>query len=96
MKRQALIEAEKNLFGVGLTSVVDAGLDVADIRLINEMHKVGVEDSSSCYGERHRIRYRFCVSDRYGGRMIDGGVDKVLHGRCPRFSWGGSLGSLYG
>lgn len=41
VKRQALIEAEKNLFGVGLTSVVDAGLDVADIRLINEMHENG-------------------------------------------------------
>ena len=41
VKRQALIEAEKNLFGVGLTSVVDAGLDVADIRLINEMHESG-------------------------------------------------------
>lgn len=41
VKRQALIDAEKDVFAAGLTSVVDAGLDVGDIRLINEMHESG-------------------------------------------------------
>jgi len=40
-KRRAMIIAEKNLFAAGLTSVVDAGLDIADIRLIDSMHKSG-------------------------------------------------------
>jgi predicted amidohydrolase YtcJ len=41
VKRLALMEAEKDLFARGLTSVVDAGLDVGDIRLIDAMHKSG-------------------------------------------------------
>lgn len=40
-KRRALIEGEKDLFATGLTSVVDAGLDVADIKLISDMHESG-------------------------------------------------------
>ena len=40
-KRRALIEGEKDLFAAGLTSVVDAGLDVADIKLISDMHETG-------------------------------------------------------
>ena len=40
-KRRAMIIAEKNLFAAGLTSVVDAGLDIADIRLIDSMHNSG-------------------------------------------------------
>lgn len=41
VKRQALIDAQHDLYKVGLTSVVDAGLDVADIQLINELHESG-------------------------------------------------------
>lgn len=40
-KRRALIEAEKDLFAVGLTSVTDAGLDVSDIKLISDLHSSG-------------------------------------------------------
>jgi hypothetical protein len=41
VKRKALADAQHDLFARGLTSVVDAGLDVADIRLIDSMHKSG-------------------------------------------------------
>ncbi len=40
-KRHALIEAQKDLFAAGLTSVTDAGLDVSDIKLISDLHSSG-------------------------------------------------------
>ena len=40
-KRIALIEGEKDLFLVGLTTITDAGLDVSDIKLISELHLSG-------------------------------------------------------
>jgi predicted amidohydrolase YtcJ len=40
-QRQALINAEKNCFAVGLTSVADAGLDKSTIDLMDAMHKSG-------------------------------------------------------
>lgn len=40
-KIQALEEAEKNCFAVGLTSIVDAGLDKETILLIDSLHKQG-------------------------------------------------------
>ncbi|MDZ7774182.1 MAG: hypothetical protein U5L09_00525 [Bacteroidales bacterium] len=38
-KRQALLNAQQNCFEVGLTSVVDAGLDYETIQLIDSMHR---------------------------------------------------------
>lgn len=38
-KSDALINAQKNLFAAGLTSVCDAGLPIEDIRLIDSLHK---------------------------------------------------------
>jgi hypothetical protein len=38
-KRQALLNAQRNCFEVGLTSVVDAGLDYETIQLIDSMHR---------------------------------------------------------
>jgi predicted amidohydrolase YtcJ len=40
-QRQALQNAEKNCFAVGLTSVADAGLDKSTVDLIDAMHKSG-------------------------------------------------------
>ena len=40
-QRQALQNAEKNCFAVGLTSVADAGLDKAAVDLMDAMHKSG-------------------------------------------------------
>ncbi|MBD1395890.1 amidohydrolase [Pontibacter sp. JH31] len=40
-QRQALQNAQKNCFAVGLTSVADAGLDKATIDLMDAMHKSG-------------------------------------------------------
>jgi predicted amidohydrolase YtcJ len=40
-KRQALKTAEANCFAVGLTSVVDAGLDKATVDLMDDMHQKG-------------------------------------------------------
>ncbi|PKV75812.1 amidohydrolase [Pontibacter ramchanderi] len=40
-QRQALINAEKNCFAVGLTSVADAGLDKSTVDLMDAMHKSG-------------------------------------------------------
>ncbi|MBM71516.1 MAG: amidohydrolase [Crocinitomicaceae bacterium] len=40
-KRNALIDAQKDLFAAGLTSVTDAGLDVSDIKLISDLHSSG-------------------------------------------------------
>ena len=40
-QRAALIEAEQRLRAVGLTAVVDAGLDWQEIRLIERMHQAG-------------------------------------------------------
>lgn len=40
-QRQALIDAEKNVFAVGITSLADAGLDKTTIDLMDEMHKSG-------------------------------------------------------
>ncbi|MDV7399052.1 hypothetical protein RZS08_47020, partial [Arthrospira platensis SPKY1] len=41
-KMQALINAQKNCFAVGLSSVVDAGLPYTTIELIRKMHEDGV------------------------------------------------------
>jgi predicted amidohydrolase YtcJ len=40
-KVEALLQAEKNCFAVGLTSLTDAGLDIATIELIDSLHKAG-------------------------------------------------------
>ncbi len=40
-KRQALANAEQNCFAVGLTTVVDAGLDKQTVDLMDAMHKSG-------------------------------------------------------
>ncbi|MCX2743714.1 amidohydrolase [Mangrovivirga sp. M17] len=40
-QRQALLQAQKNCFEVGLTTVVDAGLDKSTIDLMDEMHQSG-------------------------------------------------------
>ena len=40
-KSQALIEAQNDLFSVGLTTVSDAGLNVSDIKLISKLHEQG-------------------------------------------------------
>ncbi|WP_299708264.1 amidohydrolase [uncultured Pontibacter sp.] len=40
-QRQALQNAEKNCFAVGLTSVADAGLDKSTVDLMDAMHKSG-------------------------------------------------------
>lgn len=40
-QRQALINAEKNCFAVGLTSIADAGLDKSTVDLMDAMHKSG-------------------------------------------------------
>ena len=40
-KDAALIQAQHDLFALGLTTVVDAGLDVADIRRIDSLHRTG-------------------------------------------------------
>ncbi|WP_242928369.1 amidohydrolase [Pontibacter vulgaris] len=40
-KRQALVNAENNCFAVGLTTVVDAGLDKPTVELMDAMHKSG-------------------------------------------------------
>ena len=40
-KRRVLIEAQKDLFAVGLTTVSDAGLDVGEIKLISDLHSSG-------------------------------------------------------
>ncbi len=40
-KRNALIEAQRDCFAVGLTSVTDAGLDKDEIFLIDELHNNG-------------------------------------------------------
>ncbi len=42
LKGSALNEAEKNCFAVGLTSVMDAGLDAATVELVDSLHKSGV------------------------------------------------------
>lgn len=41
-KRQALLDAQTDCFAVGLTTVVDAGLDVGTIELIRRMQQEGV------------------------------------------------------
>jgi hypothetical protein len=41
-KREALLEAQRNCFAVGLTMVCDAGLDVGSIELIRAMQKEGI------------------------------------------------------
>jgi hypothetical protein len=40
-KKDALLNAQKDCFAVGLTSVSDAGLNLKDVLLIDEMHKNG-------------------------------------------------------
>lgn len=40
-KTQALIQAQENLLAAGLTTVTDAGLDVADIALLDSLHQTG-------------------------------------------------------
>ena len=40
-KQQALAEAERNLLACGLTTVTDAGLDWADILLLDSLHQTG-------------------------------------------------------
>jgi predicted amidohydrolase YtcJ len=40
-KSRALMAAQKNCFAVGLTTIDDAGLDVADVELIKSMHADG-------------------------------------------------------
>ena len=40
-QRQALKDAEKNVFAVGITSLADAGLDKSTVDLMDEMHKSG-------------------------------------------------------
>lgn len=40
-QRQALIEAEKNVLSVGITSLADAGLEKSTVDLMDEMHKNG-------------------------------------------------------
>ncbi|MEA3478118.1 MAG: amidohydrolase family protein, partial [Bacteroidota bacterium] len=39
MQKEALLIAEKNCFALGLTSVVDAGLDIEVIKVIDSLHK---------------------------------------------------------
>ncbi len=39
MQKEALLIAEKNCFALGLTSVVDAGLDIEVIEVIDSLHK---------------------------------------------------------
>lgn len=41
-KTQALLEAQKNCFAQGLTTVTDAGMDLEDILLIDDLQKQGV------------------------------------------------------
>ncbi len=40
-QRQALLNAEKNCFAVGLTSIADAGLDKSTVDLMDAMHQKG-------------------------------------------------------
>ena len=40
-KDAALIRAQHDLFALGLTTVVDAGLDVSDIRRLDSLHRTG-------------------------------------------------------
>ena len=41
LRVQALLKAQENCMGVGLTSVTDAGLDIATIELIDSLQQVG-------------------------------------------------------
>ncbi|MDT8393977.1 MAG: amidohydrolase [Bacteroidales bacterium] len=41
LKKAALQKAQEDCFAVGLTSVMDAGLDVGSIKLIDTLHKLG-------------------------------------------------------
>lgn len=40
-KREALLNAQKNCFEVGLTTVADAGIDAEDVELIEKLHNNG-------------------------------------------------------
>jgi hypothetical protein len=86
-QREALREAEKRLRAVGLTAVVDAGLDWKDIRLIERMHADGelalrvvamVKDSPE----------NLAIAERDGPLITD-----RLVARAFKFYMDGALGS---
>jgi predicted amidohydrolase YtcJ len=87
LKITALIEAEKHLFARGLTSIVDAGLDVSDIQLIDSLHKSGtlsIRVVAMASGTHPNLDSAFAIGPHITDRLI---------ARSLKFYMDGSLGS---
>lgn len=87
LKITALIEAEKHLFARGLTSIVDAGLDVSDIQLIDSLHKSGtlsIRVVAMASGTHPNLDSAFAIGPFVTDRLI---------ARSLKFYMDGSLGS---
>lgn len=87
LKISALIEAEKHLFARGLTSIVDAGLDVSDIQLIDSLHKSGtlsIRVVAMASGTHPNLDSTFAIGPFVTDRLI---------ARSLKFYMDGSLGS---
>jgi len=87
LKISALIEAEKHLFARGLTSIVDAGLEFADIQLIDSLHKSGtlsIRVVAMASGTRPNLDSTFKIGPYSTSRLF---------ARSIKFYMDGSLGS---
>ena len=86
-KIKALQEAEQHLFSRGLTSVVDAGLDVSDIQLIDSLQKAGalsIRVVAMASGIYPNLDSTFAIGPQSSDRLI---------ARSIKFYMDGSLGS---
>ena len=86
-KDAALIQAQHDLFALGLTTVVDAGLDVADIRRIDSLHRTGdltIRIVAMASGTYPNLDSAFAVGPHRTDRLIAQSI---------KFYMDGSLGS---
>ena len=86
-KDVALIQAQHDLFALGLTTVVDAGLDVADIRRIDSLHRTGdlkIRIVAMASGTYPNLDSAFAIGPHRTDRLIAQSI---------KFYMDGSLGS---
>ena len=86
-KDAALIQAQHDLFALGLTTVVDAGLDVSDIRRIDSLHRTGdlhIRVVAMASGTQPNLDSAFAKGPHRSDRLIAQSI---------KFYMDGSLGS---
>ena len=86
-KDAALIRSQHDLFALGLTTVVDAGLDVSDIRRIDSLHRTGdlkIRVVAMASGTQPNLDAAFAVGPNRSDRLIAQSI---------KFYMDGSLGS---